>query len=116
MEELNVLLVEDNEGDIVLTLEAFAEGKFQKQINVVRDGLQALDYLYKRNGFENAVTPNFIVLDLNLPKIDGKEVLEILKKDPIYKKIPIVVLTTSALEKDVIDSYDRHANCFITKP
>ena len=111
-----ILLVEDNEGDIELTKEAFEEAKFRNKLNVAEDGDQALDYLFKRNGYEGAVTPDIILLDLNLPGTDGREVLETIKAEPILKRIPVIVLTSSKADKDVIESYELHANCYIVKP
>lgn len=111
-----ILLVEDNEGDIELTREAFDEAKFRNNLHITEDGDQALDYLYKRNGYENAVTPDIVLLDLNLPGTDGREVLETIKSDPMLKRIPVIVMTSSKAEKDIIESYDLHANCYIVKP
>jgi CheY-like chemotaxis protein len=114
--EVKILLVEDNEGDIVLTLEALKEAKVSNNINVVKDGEEALQYLRKEGRFEKAWTPDLILLDINLPRLDGKEVLAEIKKDTILMVIPVVMLTTSDSEKDIMESYHNHANCFITKP
>lgn len=111
-----ILLVEDNEGDIVLTKDAFEEAKFRNTLTVARDGEQALDVLYKRNGQENAHTPDVILLDLNMPVMDGKEVLSIIKNDTELRRIPVIVLTSSEADQDVLASYDLHANCYIVKP
>ena len=111
-----ILLVEDNEGDIELTKEAFEDAKFRNNLHVVMDGDEALDYLYKRNGFEDAIAPDIILLDLNLPGTDGKEVLEIIKEDANLKCIPTIVMTSSSADKDIISSYNLHANCYIVKP
>jgi len=111
-----ILLVEDNLGDIELTREAFEEAKLRNNLHVVMDGDEALDFLYKRNGFEEAVTPHIILLDLNLPKTDGREVLEVIKADANLKRIPTIVLTSSQADRDIIESYDLHANCYIVKP
>lgn len=111
-----ILLVEDNEGDIELTKEAFDEAKFRNNLHVVEDGDEALDYLFKRNGYENAVIPDIVLLDLNLPGTDGREVLEIIKAEPLLKRIPVIILTSSQADKDVIESYDLYANCYIVKP
>ena len=111
-----ILLVEDNEGDIELTKEAFEEAKFRNNLHVVMDGDEALDYLYKRNGFEDAIAPDIILLDLNLPGTDGKEVLEIIKEDADLKRIPTIVMTSSSADKDIVSSYNLHANCYIVKP
>ena len=111
-----ILLVEDNPGDVDLTKEAFEDAKFRNNLHVVVNGAEALDFLYKRNGFEDATTPDIILLDLNLPKIDGREVLEIIKSDDNLKRIPTIVLTSSKADQDVIDMYDLHANCYVVKP
>ena len=114
--EIHILLVEDNEGDVVLTLEALKEAKLTNRISVVRDGEEALSFLYKQGKYEIAEAPQLILLDINLPKIDGKEVLAKVKNDPDLKKIPVVILTTSSSEKDILEAYNNHANCYITKP
>jgi len=111
-----ILLVEDNEGDIELTREAFEDARFRNNLHIAEDGDIALDYLFKRNGYEDAVTPDIILLDLNLPSTDGKEVLEIIKAEPLLRRIPVIVLTSSQADKDVGESYDLHANCYIVKP
>lgn len=116
MPEIHILLVEDNEGDIVLTLEALKEAKLKNKISVVRDGEEALQFLYKEGRFSVEDLPQLILLDINLPKIDGKEVLMRVKSDPDLKKIPIVILTTSSSERDILEAYDNYANCYITKP
>ena len=115
MQNVHILLVEDNEGDIVLTLEALSDAKLKNQVSVVRDGAEALDYLNNRKPTPHLL-PDLILLDINLPKIDGKEVLQTIKNDHALKKIPVVMLTTSSSELDITDSYNLHANCFITKP
>lgn len=114
--EIKILLVEDNEGDIVLTLEALREANVSNVINVVKDGEQALKYLRKKEPFQSAETPDFILLDINLPRIDGKEVLTEIKNDEKLRIIPVVILTTSSAENDIIDAYNNHVNCYITKP
>lgn len=111
-----ILLVEDNPGDIELTREAFDDAKLRNNLSVVMDGDQALDYLYKRNGYEDVTTPDIILLDLNLPKTDGREVLEDIKNNKSLRKIPTIVLTSSQADKDIIDRYNLHANCYIVKP
>lgn len=111
-----ILLVEDNLGDIELTKEAFHRAKFRNDLHVAMDGEEALDYLFKRNNFEDASTPDLILLDLNLPGTDGREVLEKVKADEKLKRIPTIVLTSSSAARDIVDSYDLHANCYITKP
>jgi chemotaxis family two-component system response regulator Rcp1 len=116
MSEIHILLVEDNEGDIVLTLEALKEAKLKNKISVVRDGEQALQFLHRQGRFTDEDMPQLILLDINLPKIDGKEVLHKIKTDPDLKKIPVVILTTSSSEKDILEAYNNYANCYITKP
>lgn len=116
MSEIHILLVEDNEGDIVLTMEALHQAKLRNKISVVRDGEEALDFLYKRGRFSNEPTPQLILLDINLPKMNGKEVLAIIKNDQDLKKIAVVILTTSSSENDILDAYNNYANCYITKP
>jgi CheY-like chemotaxis protein len=99
-----------------MTREAFEDNKIQNSLHVVRDGLEALDFLYKRGAYENAPTPDLILLDLNLPKYDGRQVLEKVKSDADLAMIPVVVLTTSAAEEDIMRSYKLHANAYVTKP
>ncbi|SFQ78308.1 response regulator [Donghicola eburneus] len=111
-----ILLVEDNEGDIVIAEYAMRQAKLVNRMMIARDGDEALDVLFKRNGFEDAATPDLILLDLNLPKTDGFEVLETIKSDKILLRIPVVVLTSSSADIDRIKSYDLHANCFVSKP
>ena len=113
---INILLVEDNPGDVRLTQEVLKEGKIKNTLNVVMDGEEALQYLHKEGKFSTAELPDIILLDLNLPKIDGREVLEHIKKDPDLKRIPVIVLTTSDAQNDILKMYDNHANCYITKP
>jgi len=113
---IEILLVEDNPGDIRLTTEAFKEGKVANNLHVVEDEMEALDFLRQKGGFADAPRPDLILLDLNLPKKDGREVLAEIKEDPSLKRIPVVVLTTSKAEEDILKSYDLHANCYITKP
>ena len=114
--EISILLVEDNEGDIILTLEALKEAKIHNEINVVRDGDAALQYLGKEGQYKDAETPDLILLDINLPKVDGIEVLAKIKSNEDLMVIPVVMLTTSDSEKDIFQSYQSHANCYITKP
>ncbi len=111
-----ILLIEDNEGDIELTREAFEEAKFRNNLHIAEDGDEALDYLFKRNGYEDSIIPDIILLDLNLPGTDGREVLETIKSEPLLKRIPVIVLTSSRADKDIVESYDLHANCYIVKP
>jgi CheY-like chemotaxis protein len=111
-----ILLVEDNPGDVRLTREALKEGKILNELSVVEDGVEALAYLRREGRYTEAERPDLILLDLNLPKKDGREVLEEIKGDNSLKKIPVVILTTSAAERDILKAYDLHANCYITKP
>jgi chemotaxis family two-component system response regulator Rcp1 len=113
---IQVLLVEDNPGDVRLTKEALKEGKLLNQLTVVGDGVEALSFLRKQGIYADALQPELILLDLNLPKKDGREVLAEIKADPNLRRIPVVVLTTSSSEEDILKIYDLHANCYITKP
>ena len=113
---INILLIEDNPGDIRLTKEVLKEGKIRNELNVVMDGELAIQYLKKTGEFSNAATPDIILLDLNLPKKDGREVLSEIKADPLLMLIPVIVLTTSSAERDILNMYSHHANCYITKP
>ncbi len=113
---IQVLLVEDNPGDVRLTKEALKEGKLLNQLTVVGDGVEALSFLRKEGKYVDALQPELILLDLNLPKKDGREVLAEIKADPNLRRIPVVVLTTSSAEEDILKIYDLHANCYITKP
>jgi two-component system, chemotaxis family, response regulator Rcp1 len=113
---LEILLVEDNPGDARLTLEAFKEGKVLNHLTVIGDGADALAYLRRQGQYSNSTQPDLILLDLNLPKKDGREVLAEIKLDEHLKKIPVIVLTTSAAPEDVRKAYGSHANCYITKP
>lgn len=119
MKKLHILLVEDNPADILLTKEAFAESKLDVHLHVVKDGVQALDYLKGRNGFANSSQypgPDLILLDLNLPRKSGLEVLIEVKSDPELRTIPVIVLTTSSSQEDIMRMYRAQANCYITKP
>ncbi len=113
---INILYIEDSQGDVRLVQEALKEGKLHNNLNVVSDGIEAMAYLRKENKYAPAVRPDLILLDLNLPKMDGREVLKAIKVDDNLKKIPVVILTTSAADEDILKSYSHHANCFITKP
>lgn len=113
---IEILLVEDNPGDVRLTREAFSEGKVGNNLNVVYDGEEAMDYLQQKDKYANASRPDLILLDLNLPKLDGRQVLEKIKESAELRSIPVVVLTTSKAEEDIIRTYNLHANCYITKP
>ena len=116
MKDIEILLVEDNEGDIVLTMEALDDARIINKVTVKRDGAEALEYLLKLAVNDHASLPDLILLDINLPKIDGKEVLNQIKTNPALKKIPVVMLTTSSSEGDILESYNNHANCYIIKP
>ncbi|HEX7633916.1 MAG TPA: response regulator [Noviherbaspirillum sp.] len=113
---IEVLMVEDNPGDVRLTREALKDAKVSNTLHVVEDGVAALDFLYRRGEYEMAPHPDLILLDLNLPKKNGREVLEEIKQDNCLKTIPVVILTTSQAEEDVLRAYRLHANCYITKP
>jgi len=116
MQEIHILLVDDNEGDVLLTREALEEAKIVNRISVAYDGMEAIRFLKKAPPFTGSETPDLILLDINLPKMDGKEVLGIIKSDPDLKRIPVIMLTTSSSEKDILAAYDNYANCYITKP
>ncbi|MFC8128770.1 response regulator [Streptomyces sp. NPDC057302] len=113
---IDVLLVEDDPGDELMTREAFQDNKIRNKLHVARDGEQALDFLYQRGEYVGVPRPDLILLDLNLPKYDGRQVLERIKSDADLKDIPVVVLTTSAAEEDILRSYKLHANAYVTKP
>ncbi|MHC3469342.1 response regulator [Streptomyces sp. 7R007] len=113
---VDVLLVEDDAGDELMTREAFEDNRIGNTLHVVRDGEEALDFLYRRGEHAEAPQPDLILLDLNLPKYDGRQVLEKIKSDPELSHIPVVVLTTSAAEEDILRSYKLHANAYVTKP
>ncbi|MEV5890067.1 response regulator [Nonomuraea fuscirosea] len=113
---IEVLLVEDDPGDELITREAFEDNKIRNNLHVVRDGLEALDFVYRRNAYEGAPRPDLILLDLNLPKYDGRQVLEQIKGDPALRSIPVVVLTTSSAEEDILRSYELFANAYVSKP
>ena len=113
---IEVLLVEDDPGDVLMTQEAFEEHKVRNRLTVVSDGAEALSYLRREGQYADAVRPDLILLDLNLPRRDGRQVLAEVKGDPELRRIPIVVLTTSEAEEDILRSYDLHANAYVTKP
>jgi chemotaxis family two-component system response regulator Rcp1 len=113
---VEILLVEDNPGDIRLIVEVLKDGKIHNHLSVVEDGEQALAYLRREGNYNHVILPDIILLDLNLPKIDGCGVLEEIKKDPWLKHIPVIVLTTSEAEHDILKAYNLQANCYITKP
>ncbi|MCC8249211.1 response regulator [Saccharothrix luteola] len=113
---IDVLLVEDDPGDALMTQEAFEHHKIRNQLHVVRDGVEALEFLRRQGPYEDAPRPGLILLDLNLPKMDGREVLAEIKADATLRPIPVVVLTTSEAEEDILRSYNLHANAYVTKP
>jgi len=116
MRPVEILLIEDNPGDIRLTIESFKESKIANKLNIAEDGIEALNYLRKKGKFKDEPLPDIIILDLNLPKKSGREVLAEIKEDKILKHIPVVVFTTSKAEMDILKSYELHANCYISKP
>jgi CheY-like chemotaxis protein len=109
-------LVEDSPGDVRLTIEALKEAKVTNNLSVVQDGVEAMDFLQQKGSYKDATRPDLILLDLNLPRKDGREVLAEIKSDSNLKRIPVVILTTSRAESDILKAYDLHANCYITKP
>ena len=113
---IEVLLVEDDPGDVLLIREAFEDNKVANRLHVVADGVEALDFMRQQNGYADAPRPDLVLLDLNLPRKDGREVLAEVKNDDTLRTIPVVVLTTSQAEEDVLRSYDLHANAYVTKP
>jgi chemotaxis family two-component system response regulator Rcp1 len=115
-EPIDILLVEDNAADVRLTEEVLTESKIQNNLMVVNDGAEALQCLRRQGKFQNSPRPGLILLDLNLPVKDGREVLAEIKSDPNLKRIPVVILTTSKAEEDILKTYNLHANCYITKP
>jgi two-component system, chemotaxis family, response regulator Rcp1 len=115
-ELVQILLVEDNPGDVRLTQEALKEAKFRNTVQVVGDGVEALAYLRQQGKYSAATRPHMVMLDLNMPRMDGREVLEAIKKDPDLRRIPVVVLTSSEAETDIARAYELYANCYVTKP
>ena len=113
---IEILLIEDHSGDARLAQEALKEGKVKNQLHIVTDGMAATDFLFKRNDYKDAPRPDLIILDLNIPKKHGHEVLAEVKADEELKKIPVVILTISKAEEDILKAYNLHANCYITKP
>jgi len=111
-----VLLVEDSPGDVRLTREALKEGKVRNNLSVVSDGVEAMEFLRREGKYKDAPRPDIVLLDLNMPRKDGREVLAEMKSDELLKRIPVVVLTTSEAEQDILRTYDLHANCYLTKP
>ncbi len=115
-QNIQILVVEDNEGDRVLISEALKEGRIKNETDFVIDGEEAINYLQKSGQYKNAPKPDLILLDLNLPKVDGIEVLNYIKSEPDLKLIPVIVLTTSTRDKDIVEAYRHYANCYISKP
>ncbi|HET6253405.1 MAG TPA: response regulator [Puia sp.] len=115
-QQIHILLVDDNEGDIFLTREALDDAGIVNKISIATDGVEAIDFLKSCLASGGQSMPDLILLDINLPKMDGTEVLGIIKNDPDLKRIPVIMLTTSSSEKDILASYDNYANCYITKP
>jgi CheY-like chemotaxis protein len=113
---IEVLLVEDDPGDVLMTQEAFEEHKVRNKLNVVQDGEEALAYLRREGRYADAPRPDLVLLDLNLPRVDGREVLQVIKEDQDLRRIPVVVLTTSQADEDILRSYSLHANAYVTKP
>lgn len=116
MKPIHILLVEDNEGDILLTIEAFAEGKVTNNVSVVKDGKEAIDFLNQVGNYSTNELPDLILLDINLPKQNGHEVLHVIKTTERLKSIPVIMLTTSSSEMDILKAYKNYVNCYITKP
>jgi chemotaxis family two-component system response regulator Rcp1 len=113
---IEILMVEDNPGDVRLTVEALKEGKIRNNFHTVEDGVEALAFLRHQGPYASAPRPDIVLLDLNLPKKNGREVLAEIKEDPDLRRIPVVILTVSQAEQDILKSYNLHANCYITKP
>jgi CheY-like chemotaxis protein len=113
---IDILIVEDNSGDARLIQEVLHDGKVSNRLYLVNDGVKAMDFLHKKGEYSGAPLPDLIILDLNLPRKDGREVLSEIKEDKVLKKIPVVVMTISQAEEDILKSYNLHANCYVTKP
>ena len=113
---IEILLVEDNPEDAALTMETLREGRIRNHISLVEDGVQAMDFLYRREPYADAPRPDLILLDLQLPRKNGREVLMEVKQNPFLRRIPVVIMTTSFAEQDIFESYNLHANCYLTKP
>ncbi len=114
--QVEFLLAEDNPGDVRLTQEALRESKIRNNLNVVTDGMEAIAFLRRQGKYADAPTPDVVLLDLNLPRKDGREVLAEIKSDPLLKRIPVVIITSSEAEQDILRTYELHANCYVTKP
>ena len=113
---VEILLVEDSPGDVMLTREALRDAKVHNALHTVRDGVEAMAFLRREPPYEDAPRPDLVLLDLNMPRMDGREVLDAIKRDPALRRIPVVVLTTSASDEDVLQAYNLAANCYVTKP
>jgi two-component system, chemotaxis family, response regulator Rcp1 len=113
---IEILLVEDSPADILITREAFQDARLLNTIHVVEDGVRAMEFLHRQGSYASAPRPDLILLDLNLPRKNGREVLAEIKEDPEFKSIPVVILTTSSADEDVLKAYDLHANCYVIKP
>ena len=113
---IEILMVEDSVDDIEITMEALKDAKVRNNLTAVRDGVEAMAYLRRQGEFRGATRPDVILLDLNMPRMDGRQVLEAIKSDPELQRIPVVVLTTSEADEDILRAYELHANCYITKP
>jgi chemotaxis family two-component system response regulator Rcp1 len=113
---IEILLAEDNPGDVRLTQEAFKEGRILNQLHVVSDGMEALAFLRQEGEYRQSPRPDLILLDLNMPRMNGRELLGVIKQDESLRRIPVVILTTSDAEEDIARSYDMHANCYVSKP
>ena len=116
VEPIKILLVEDQPADVRLTEEVLKQGKVANELYVAEDGEKAMQFLRQEGEFEGVPMPDLVILDLNLPRMDGKEVLQAIKSDPAFLKIPVLILTTSAAERDILDAYEHHVNAYITKP
>lgn len=116
LKSIDILLAEDSPGDADLAKEALEESKLKNNLYIVVDGQEALDFLFKKGKYTNVPRPDLILLDLNMPRVDGREVLKIVKEDEVLRSIPIVILTTSRADEDILKSYNLHANCYISKP
>jgi CheY-like chemotaxis protein len=114
--QIEILLVEDDPGDVLMTREALGDSKLLNSLHVVDNGEEAIAFLRREGSYDEAPRPDLVLLDLNLPRVDGREVLSIVKNDPSLRQIPVVILTTSDAEEDVLRSYDLHANAYVTKP
>jgi CheY-like chemotaxis protein len=116
MESINILLIEDNKGDIELTRESLSRGKLNNTLTVVEDGESALNYLFKKAPYADAIRPDIVLLDLNLPKVSGRDILKALKQDASLNDIPVIILSSSQDAFDIKEAYQLHANCFVSKP